>query len=295
MKKLFLILLTCWICFAYSQVTASFYITDGNDDGDEVFNHIPVLDREYLKLGWSPDGHAIYTGLRFQNVTIPRESQVLSAHIQFTASHDEIDTIYMKIKGELSPNAAPITGEVGSISLRNMTGMSQTWITQNWQFFTPGPDQRTSNLNEITEEIINQDGWVSGNAMLFIFNPYPVNGKADTLMAMSYEYELGEWYAPQLTVEYINWNDITEQSSSLKISIYPNPAHDQIKICSKEFLAKDGILEITNMNGKKFLEKQFSVQTDDIELDVSSLQNGLYFCRLIFENKSVCQKFVVQK
>lgn len=295
MKKLLILLFSISMGFSYSQQMGFFYITDGNDDGDEVFNHVPVLDREYLKLGWSPDGHAIYTGLRFQNVTIPKGSEVLSAYIQFTASHDEIDTIYMKIKGELSPNAAPIASEVGSISLRNMTGMSQSWITQNWQFFTPGPDQRTSNLNEIIEEIINQDGWVSGNAMLFIFNPYPVNGESDTLMAMSYEYEMGEWYAPQLQVEYINWADVNEHSEFSKINIYPNPANDQIKICSKEFLAKDGILEIMNMNGKKLLEKQFSAQTDDIELDVSSLQNGVYFCRLISENKSTTQKLIIQK
>lgn len=295
MKKLLLVFLSFYLCFSYSQETAFFYITNGNDDGDEVFNNIPVLDRDYLKLGWSPDGHAIYTGLRFQNVTIPRGSEVLSAHIQFTASHDEIDTIYMKIKGELSPNATPITSEVGSISLRNMTGMSQTWITQNWQFFTPGPDQRTSNLNEIIEEIINQDGWISGNAMLFIFNPYPVNGEADTLMAMSYEYALGEWYAPQLIVEYINWADVQELSDSDKFSIYPNPASNKINIQSTMISHQTTTLEIFDLQGKKMTEKQIPVSTEEFEINVSTLQSGIYFCRLLVENKSISQKLVILK
>ena len=295
MKKLLALLFSISMCFSYSQQTGFFNITDRNDDGDEVFNTIPVLDREYLRLGWSPDGLPIYTGLRFQNVTIPKGSEVLSAHIQFTAFHDIMDTIYMKIKGELSPNAAPITNEVGSISLRHWTGMSNSWTTQNWQFFTPGPDQRTSNLNEVIEEIINQDGWVSGNAMLIIFYPYVTGEEVDTLTAMSYEYDLGEWYAPQLIVEYINWSDVAEAKQNGQFSMYPNPVHSVFSIQSEIFSQQSALMEIHYLNGRILLKKNFPKGSCTRHIDVTSLQCGIYFCTLKTTEGNTSKKLIIQK
>ncbi len=43
------------------------------------------------------------------------------------------------------------------------------------------------------------------------------------------------------------------------------------------------------------LEKHIQTGNETIEIDVSSLQSGVYFCRLIFKNTSATQKLIIQK
>jgi hypothetical protein len=56
-----------------------------------------------------------------------------------------------------------------------------------------------------------------------------------------------------------------------------------------------GTLEIYDLNGRKLIEEQIPKGSETIEIDVSSLESGVYFCRLISENKSSTQKLIIQK
>ncbi|MEE4260378.1 MAG: T9SS type A sorting domain-containing protein, partial [Bacteroidales bacterium] len=53
-------------------------------------------------------------------------------------------------------------------------------------------------------------------------------------------------------------------------------------------------IEIFDLNGRKLLEKHFSKSTKEIEIDVSHLPSGVYFCRLNTENKSVTKKLIIK-
>ncbi len=84
-----------------------------------------------------------------------------------------------------------------------------------------------------------------------------------------------------------------------EILIYPNPAKEEFRVTprklSGELRVSRATVEIYDLNGRKLLEKQIPAGTESFELDVSSLNSGVYLCRLILENKSVTKKLIIQK
>ena len=81
---------------------------DGNDDVNEAHGGTTVFSNEYLKLGRTPSGQQLFIGLRYQNVTIPVGSEILSAYIQFTSySSSEDDSVKMLIDAHLHHDSPP--------------------------------------------------------------------------------------------------------------------------------------------------------------------------------------------
>ncbi len=84
--------------------------------------------------------------------------------------------------------------------------------------------------------------------------------------------------------------------------LFPNPAGNEFKVQSLpagqaglKFKVSQATLEIFDLNGKKLLEKQITKGTKEFTVDVSSLNSGLYFCRIRTENGSVTKKLVIRK
>ncbi|TNF42503.1 MAG: T9SS type A sorting domain-containing protein, partial [Bacteroidetes bacterium] len=84
--------------------------------------------------------------------------------------------------------------------------------------------------------------------------------------------------------------------------IYPNPATDKFKVQSSGacpttggFRVEKAKIEIYDLNGRKLLEKPFPEGNKKIEVDVSHLKNGVYFCKLSTKKESVTKKLIIQK
>lgn len=71
----------------------------------------------------------------------------------------------------------------------------------------------------------------------------------------------------------------------LDFSIYPNPTTDNIYINQVQNLIK---VEVINMNGQLILTKNNNLE----KIDVSRLQNGMYFLKIFTENGSNSKKFI---
>jgi len=97
----------------------------------------------------------------------------------------------------------------------------------------------------------------------------------------------------------LKYGELTGTGSSivetLQFEIFPNPAQNEFKVQCSEFKVEEAEIEIYDLNGRKLLEKHIPAGTENIEVDVSHLKNGVYFCRLISENKSTTQKLIIQK
>jgi len=297
MKNLLFLSCIFFTCFCFSQESATFYIVDGNDDVNEDLSEVPVFSNEYLVLGRTGGGSPLRIGLRYQNVTIPEGAEILSAHIQFTSfSASETDTITMLIRGESSANAAPFAHEESEIYHRESTHKTVKWTTQNWQAFIPGPDQKTIDLKEIIQEIVDLDGWASGNAMHI--KMYKFSFGPDSLFACSFEY-MGDWYAPQLQVEYIDPNDITELPGIPKLSIYPNPASEEINIRFTNDENRHFNISLKDIIGREVLQihdgllekgpKEFHVPVSE-----SGLQAGMYVVTMIANDVTITRKLVIK-
>jgi hypothetical protein len=83
-----------------------------------------------------------------------------------------------------------------------------------------------------------------------------------------------------------------------KLSVYPNPASDQLKI---DFLSDSNILpdiEVIDLTGKVVLKYEGRVNIEqDIfkaELDISSLQRGVYFVKLKQGERVYSKKLMVK-
>ena len=97
-------------------------------------------------------------------------------------------------------------------------------------------------------------------------------------------------------LKYTEVSGVGKSQKTCNLKYYPNPAGKKFGVQSPEFGVEIcGTLEIYDLNGRKLLEKQIPEGSETVEVDVSSLESGVYFCRLISENKSATQKLIIQK
>ncbi|MBT6007360.1 MAG: T9SS type A sorting domain-containing protein, partial [Prolixibacteraceae bacterium] len=88
---------------------------------------------------------------------------------------------------------------------------------------------------------------------------------------------------------------LEDRLSETEINIFPNPADEKFKVRNSEFKVGDAIVEIYDLNGIKLLEKNIPAGNETTEIDVGSLQNGVYFCRVVMNERSFTKKIIIQK
>lgn len=91
---------------------------------------------------------------------------------------------------------------------------------------------------------------------------------------------------------------VNELSNKKVFSVYPNPAQQKCTIELNVVEGEELTLEIEDVIGRKFqsLDRQFSkTGITKIELDISSLSDGIYFIQINGENVSQRQKLIIKK
>jgi hypothetical protein len=179
-------------------------VSHDNDDGEESDDGKMYLTSTDLEL--INDSGDQTVGLRFQNVGVPQGATITSANVQFYV--DEVSTggCALTIRGQAADDAATFTTVPHDISARPMTTASATWVPPAWHTAgEAGPDQRTSDISGVIQEIVDRDGWNSGNAMVI-----SITGTG-TRTAESYGGAGAK--APLLQIEYAAW---TSDPSSIE-------------------------------------------------------------------------------
>ena len=139
-------------------------------------------------------------GLRFNNITIPHCAPINSAYIQFTAKFSglmpNVNPCNLTLFGEDADNALTFSTTDFDVSSRPKTMASEAWSPQDWLIDTEaGVMQQTVDISTIIQEIVNREGFVSGNSIAIIIE--------GTGMRRAYSYdEQGFWYAPVLNIDY---------------------------------------------------------------------------------------------
>lgn len=108
-----------------------------------------------------------WAGLRFLNVTIPKNSTISAATLQLyspdTVSDDPNDDIYC----EAADNAVTFGTGDSDISNRSRTTSPVSWVATGvgGAAWITSPD-----IASQVQQVVNRAGWVSGNALVVIFD-----------------------------------------------------------------------------------------------------------------------------
>ena len=140
--------------------TMTVNITQSSDDATEQRS---VVDTTSTTLNLASTSNAITTGLRFQNITIPRYATIDSAVLVLTANSNKSGTVTFTVRAEESVNPATYQTTISDISGRNYSA-GVSWTAGSW---FSGTSYTSQELKSIVQPLVDNGSWQSGNAMAF--------------------------------------------------------------------------------------------------------------------------------
>jgi len=245
--------------------------------GDDVEEHIEGgsidtgssdIEMPYDDEGNPPTDPQL-VALRFQNVEVPAGAIILNAWIQFTSDNEYLTggPVNLAIWGHLVPNATQFTA-TGSISAAPRTTVHAKWSDlPDWTSGASGPEQQTSDISAVIEELVNQPGWAVGNALGLIIGDDPDNPSRGIRSALT-----GTSNGAILHIEYTSMT-----------AFNPNPANGEDPVL-RVFLDERAEVEIEIFDVTGQVVDRIEVDgvrgPQDVRWDVSNIASGLYIVRM---------------
>ena len=178
-------------------------VAAGEDDSEEKVASgsidLTSSDLEITEEGGPDDNQLV--GMRFNNVSIAQGTIITSAYVQFQV--DEVDVPRdnrpgtKTLRGEAVDNAATFSATAFDISSRPTTVAEASWDWPEWLTVDEeGPDQQTSDLAAVIQEIVDRPGWSAGNSLVLIITgsgentAESFNGEADSAALLHISLEL---------------------------------------------------------------------------------------------------------
>jgi hypothetical protein len=181
-------------------------IATGNDDAEEhVSNGDMDLTSSDLEMPYEDSGEPAtdeqVTGLRFANIGLAKGAQITGAYVELEVDETKGGTapVNLVIEGQLTPNAAIFTSASGNITSRTpLTTAKVKWSVPSWT--AENEKFQTPDISSIIQEIVNQEGWARGNALVLIIRDDKDNPSTGIRCAESYNGEAAS--APLLSITY---------------------------------------------------------------------------------------------
>ncbi|MBA2667023.1 MAG: hypothetical protein H0U69_08310 [Trueperaceae bacterium] len=159
-------------------ITVDFLIVEGADDAEEFKSDVNAffpaggvqVTSSDIDLTYDAAfGAGVVVGLRYQGVSIPAGAVIDAATITFTRHAGGNGAPVLTVQGEASDSAAPIVGDGDGTASFGISGREHTVASTEWANPTPWDETSVSpDLADIVQEIVDRDGWASGNALAFI-------------------------------------------------------------------------------------------------------------------------------
>jgi hypothetical protein len=83
--------------------------------------------------------------------------------------------------------------------------------------------------------------------------------------------------------------DLKDINESLQLQVFPNPCKNKIVI-ALSFPFKKCLFTLFDINGQILLTKP--ILDNEVQIDISSLSSGVYFIKLVTENKVIVRKLL---
>ncbi len=141
------------------------------------------------------------TGLRFNNVAIPRGAVITTANVTLTGSDiRSLVTVRTRLTGEDVDNAANFT------TLANFNARVHTTANISWDAIGAwgvGVAYPSPEINTIIQEIVNRPGWVSGNSIVIFWEDWENRStNIDQTCRIAYSFESDSVNCAKLKTKY---------------------------------------------------------------------------------------------
>jgi len=137
-----------------------------------------ALRTDWINVGRDSAGyHKGY--MRFISIDLANGILLSSADIHMYLTSGSTNPVNLDIYVELSDNAAALASGADFLT--------RTWSTEKVNWAVPaGTDQTTPDISTLVELIASRPGWVSGNAMQFLFVPTAASPNERYLIVLDY-------------------------------------------------------------------------------------------------------------
>ncbi len=125
------------------------------------------LEMPYESTG---KGSPQVVGLRFVDVEVPKGANITNAYVEFVCDETKDGSLPVSLLIEGQPDPDPATFTTDIIG-RPRTIANAIWEPVDWT--AAGQVDQTSDISAIIQEIVNLDGWASGNALVIIISDNP--------------------------------------------------------------------------------------------------------------------------
>lgn len=156
------------IFIAKDFMSASMQVIQSSDDAEED-DLTGIMSLTSSDLDMVEDGILDkIVGVRFQSLPIPQGATVTAAYIQFTADENKSSSTALNLQCQATDNASTFTSGGSNISNRSLTFNQINWSVPIWSSGDRLSPQRTPNLKNLVQEVINRPGWTEGNSIVFV-------------------------------------------------------------------------------------------------------------------------------
>jgi uncharacterized protein YjiK len=156
---------------SYSDIRIGTAADDAEEDADgSVFVLGADLDM-MLDAGNNAINPNAGVGLRFGSIPVPEGATVVNAYVTFrTDEADSVATVLL-IRGEASNDSERFLEQKYNLTSRPLTFAAVSWEPEPWFVVgEAGVKQRTPNLANVIQEIVDRDGWTRDNSLALIIS-----------------------------------------------------------------------------------------------------------------------------
>ena len=192
--------------------TVESQVSSSTDDAEQLSNseqNSTGLDHGDLDLtssdlelvddaSWNGVGQAV--GIRFANLDVPQGAKIVEAYIEFTQDAVNTNETFLEFYTEASDDAATYQNTPFNISGRSYNPDTNQWAPAP-AFENVGSTIRTSDLNRSVQQVIDREGWSSGNALAFM-----ITGQGEREVTT---FDADPDAAPKLVVKFIPVANVT--------------------------------------------------------------------------------------
>lgn len=170
-------------------------VVDGSDDAYEVDEDVKLTTNQ---LELTKGTETVHTGLRYQELMIPRGAVITNAYIRFTSKGLNTSQASMVFKAEATGDAQKFKNQDEDITDRSTTGAEVTWDTDN-DFPLSDEGINSPDLSAVIQEVVNRGDWCGGNDLNIIIEGSSSVSSSNRKVS---GFEEGIGRTPQLVVNY---------------------------------------------------------------------------------------------